>query len=293
MSWKSILKASDFTFSDTLGDERRNIWNNPMHQDIDADAINRLSAKDRQKALQSSKQYVDSRGNPIRYPDDEEETRLSALYLPGKPSTYSRVSEDVVNVNLPSFGRDYQELIEDEKLGGDWREIKAEREALVGAIEEALASGKLKRNSEEFKQLSQAYKDMPKNLAIDMTDKQIIQDLVDVLTHEHGHEATYAEIKNAIEDIPGLTPEEKEAFRRYADEYAAYSLEYNDPEVRDDAVRYHSATKPWREILQSEGEYDYGSEKFSRAARDMMSDEGKPELHDPYDRFWGEQEGKQ
>ena len=152
-------------------------------------------------------------------------------------------------------------------------------------MEEALASGKLKRHSEEFKQLSQAYKDMPKNLAIDMTDKQIIQDLVDVLTHEHGHEATYAEIKNAIEDIPGLTPEQKKAFHRYADEYAAYTLEYNDPEVRDEAVRYHSASQPWREVLQNTKEVG--------GNLDMLSDEGKPELHDPYDRFWREQEGKQ
>ena len=252
MDWFEILKASDFAFARTGRDVMRNYFDNPFHRNIDADAINSLSAKERQEFLQANKEYP--------YPLGEEydkETGNLGSFIP-KEGKDDVIDEDIALVNLYGHGRKYRNYVDEVNQSKGLEKLKYLREGrkdIEDEIREGLESGKIKRGDEKFESLRQEWREVPQNAQIDWADEESIRAIVETLVHETGHQATGSEIERAIEEMDYLTPEEKKAFTRYADEFAAYTIQLpDDKDYRDMRVETHTATMPWQKILEERGD---------------------------------------
>ena len=248
MGWFEIVKASDFAFTRTRRDAMRNLYENPFHRDIDADAINSLSAKERQKFLQANEEYP----FPLSEEYDEERTNLGS-FMP-KEGKDDVIDEDIALVNLHGHGKAYRNYLDEVKQSKGLEQLKYLRESrkdIEDEIREGLESGKIKRGDEKFETLRQEWREVPQNAEIDWADEESIRGIVETLVHETGHQATGSEIERAIEEMDYLTPEEKNAFRGYADEFAAYTMQYpDDKDYRDMRVQDHTAAIPWQKILE-------------------------------------------
>lgn len=245
MTWESILKASDFAFAGTREDQYRNFFSNPFHQEIDTAEINRLSPKDRQKALQADEKYhfpLGERG--------KEKVRSRGFFIPKSDDE----SEDMPLVNLPAFGNTYGTYLDEVNSNpglAKLKHLREKRKDIEGELREGLESGKIKRGDDEYERLRHDWKTVPEDTQIDWADEEIIEQIMETLNHEIGHQATHVEIKNAIDQMDFLTPEEKNAFDRYAGEFASFTIERpHDKEWRDELMEQHSQTEPWRKILE-------------------------------------------
>jgi hypothetical protein len=89
--------------------------------------------------------------------------------------------------------------------------------------------------------------------AIGEADEKIIPDLVNTNVHEVGHNATGREIRAAIDAEEGLTPEQKRAKEKYANEYAAYTMgEFSDPTLGfDEDGNPLDEEERWKKVLES------------------------------------------
>ena len=226
----------------------RNLYENPFHRDIDADAINSLSAKERQKFLQANEEYP----FPLSEEYDEERTNLGS-FMP-KEGKNDVIDEDIALVNLHGHGKRYRNYLDEVKQSKGLEQLKYLRESrkdIEDEIREGLESGKIKRGDEKFETLRQEWREVPQNAEIDWADEESIRGIVETLVHETGHQATGSEIERAIEEMDYLTPEEKEAFTSYADEFAAYTMQYPDDKgYRDMRVQNHDASMPWQKVLE-------------------------------------------
>ena len=219
---------------------------------------------------------------------------ISQQYLGG-----SDKYEDAAVTNLSAYGQEYEEPKNpyEQQFYEEFQRRKARQDEIVSEMERLSAEGKV--DTPEFRQLDEEidaldpYGDTTdwreqlgekeqnwelggaRQQAIGEADKKIIPSLVSTNVHEVGHNATMREIHAAIDAEEGLTPEQKEAKKKYADEYAAFTIgDFSDPRLaydedgnpldeeerwknvvqsRQDKMKIHPATGEWAEQLKRRG----------------------------------------
>ena len=219
---------------------------------------------------------------------------ISQQYLDG-----SDKYEDAAVTNLSAYGQEYEEPKNPyrEQFYDEYQRRKARQTELIPEMERLIAEGK--QDTPEFRQLDEEidaldpygdttdwrkqlenkeydwHKGEDRKQAIGEADKKIIPSLVSTNVHEVGHNATMREIHAAIDAEEGLTPEQKEAKKKYADEYAAFTIgDFSDPRLaydedgnpldeeerwknvvqsRQDKMEKHPATREWAEQLKRKG----------------------------------------
>lgn len=220
---------------------------------------------------------------------------ISQQYLGGADDRY----EDAAVTNLSAYGQEYEEPRNpySQQFHDEFQRRKARQGEIISEMERLIAEGKT--DTPEYRQLDEEvdaidpYGDISdwreqlgekehnwelsvaRQQAIGEADKKIIPSLVNTNVHEVGHNATMREIHAAIDAEEGLTPEQKQAKKKYADEYAAFTIgDFSDPRLaydedgnpldeeerwqnviqsRQDKMKTHPATWEWAEQLKRRG----------------------------------------
>ena len=193
------------------------------------------------------------------------------------PKKKNKTFEDAAVTNLAAHGHDYDEPKNpyDKEFQDEFRRRTDRQAELIEAMRRLIAEGK--HDTPEFKQLDKELEEVDpwdnyapwrqqlqekgtdwqegegRKQAIGEADEKIIPDLVNTNVHEVGHNATKREIIAAIDAEEGLTPEEKEAKKKYANEYAAFTM----GDFSDASLAYDEDGNPldqedrWKNVVQS------------------------------------------
>jgi len=220
---------------------------------------------------------------------------ISQQRVKGRDDKY----EDAAVTNLSAYGQEYEEPKNPyaQQYYDEFQRRKARQDELISEMERLIAEGK--QDTPEFRQLDEEidaidpYGDTTdwreqlenkeydwqegegRKQAIGEADEKVIPDLVNTNVHEVGHNASMKEIHTAIDAEEGLTPEQKQAKKKYADEYAAFTMgEFSDPRLaydedgnpldqedrwknvvqsRQSSMENHPATREWSDYLRQQG----------------------------------------